>query len=150
MRLEPGDRVRWETIGDDGFPLVLYGFVGGTNGDASKVAVMFDGDLKGDTVVDLDQLAPVTITNVELRLHGADLLADPSLRQGLVNLWRAEAEQAGLEIVQLECLGTGVRSGDGFALAELWAGAQRYVLHACQEPPHDMVRVRADLSSGVR
>src|SRR5690606_50328 len=109
MRLEPGDRVRWETIGDDGFPLVLYGFVGGTNGDPNKVAVMFDGDLKGDTVIDLDQLAPVTITNVELRLAGADLLDDPSLRQGLVNLWRAEAEQAGLEIVQLECLGTGVR-----------------------------------------
>ena len=39
---------------------------------------------RGDTVVDLSQLAPVTITNVELRLDGAGLLEDPSLRQGLV------------------------------------------------------------------
>ena len=33
---------------------------------------------------------PVTITSVELCLYGADLLNDPSLRQGLVNLWSAE------------------------------------------------------------
>lgn len=142
---EPGDRVRWDTVGDDGFPLVRYGFVGGTNGDASKVVVMLDGDLKGDTVIDLSQLAPVTITNVELRLQGADLLDDPSLRQGLVNLWSAEAEQAGLEIVKLECLGAGVRAGDGFALAELWAGNEQYVLLASQAHDYDMVRVRADL-----
>jgi hypothetical protein len=97
-------------------------------------------------VIDLTQLAPVMITNVELRLHGADLLDDPTLRQGLVNLWSAEADQAGLEIVSLECLGTGVRdAGNGFALAELWAGSHQYVLRASIGPSPDTVSVRADL-----
>ncbi|MDJ0770584.1 MAG: hypothetical protein QNJ12_17455 [Ilumatobacter sp.] len=142
----PGDRVRWETTGDDGLPMVRYGFVGGTNGDGDRVVVMLDGDLKGDRVVDLDQLAPVTITNVELRLHGADLLEDPSLRQGLVNLWWAEADEAGLEIVSIETLGTGVRDvvHDGFALAELRAGSEQYVLRAFRGPSSDTVSVRAD------
>ncbi len=145
---EPGDRVRWETLGDDGLPLVRYGFVGGCNGDGNRVAVMFDGQLKGDTVLDLDQLAPVLITNVELRLHGADLLDDPSLRQGLVSLWSAEADQAGLEVRSIELLGTGVRDtvGDGFALAELHSGGQQYVLRAVYEAHDDeIIRVSADL-----
>lgn len=131
MKLQPGDRVRWETVDSDGFPVVRYGFVGGSNGDGSKVAVMLDGDLKGDRVVDLDQLEPVTITNVTLRLEGADLLDDPSLRQGLVNLWSAEADQAGLEIRSIDCLGTGVReAGTCFALAEVWAAGRPWVLKA--------------------
>ena len=145
---QPGDRVRWETTGDDGLPLVRYGFVGGSNGDGNRVAVMFDGQLKGDTVIDLDQLAPVTITNVELRLHGADLLDDPSLRQGLVSLWSAEADQAGLEVRAIQLLGTGVRDagGDGFALAELMSGGRHYVLRAIYElNGEEMVCVRADL-----
>jgi hypothetical protein len=144
MSFQPGDRVRWETIGDDGLPLVRYGFVGAANGDDRSVHVMLDGDLTGDTVVDLDQLAPVTITSVELCLHGADLLHDPSLRQGLVNLWSAEVDQAGLEIRSLERLGTGVREpDDGFALAELWAGSQQYVLRA-SPATGDRISVRAD------
>lgn len=143
---QPGDRVRWETTGDDGFPVVRYGFVGGSNGDGSKVAVMLDGELKGDCVVDLEQLEPVTITNVELRLTGNDLLDDPSLRQGLVNLWSAEADQAGLQIRSINCLGTGVRDviGDAFALAEIQAGGRRYVLRALRASEDDVVCVRAD------
>lgn len=142
----PGDRVRWQTTDDDGLPIVRYGFVGGERLDVHGVPVMFDDDLNGDLVVDLDQLEPVSVTNVELRLHGADLLHDPSLRQGLVHLWSAEADQAGLEIVALQCLGTGVRdAGDGFALAELWAGTDQYVLRAVHDPVPDMVNVRADL-----
>lgn len=145
--LQPGDRVRWETTGDDGLPLVRYGFVGGANGDGNRVVVMLDGDLKGDRVIEIDQLEPVSVTNVELRLHGSDLLDDPSLRQGLVNLWSAEADQAGLEIVALHCLGTGVRDsvGDGFALAELHAGSQQYVLRAFHGPNPDSISVKADL-----
>jgi hypothetical protein len=145
--LRPGDRVRWETTGDDGLPLVRYGFVGGTNGDGDRVVVMLDGELKGDRVIELAQLAPVTVTNVELRLEGADLLDDPSLRQGLVNLWSAEADQAGLEIRALHCLGTGVRdvADDGFALAELRAGNHQYVLRAVPGPTPDTISVRADV-----
>jgi hypothetical protein len=146
--LQPGDRVRWETTGDDGLPLIRYGFVGGCNGFGNRVAVMFDGHLKGDIVVELDQLAPVTITNVELHLHGADLLDDPSLRQGLVSLWSAEADQAGLEVRSIQLLGTGVRDsvGNGFALAELMSGGRQYILRALYEPTgEEMVCVRADL-----
>lgn len=143
--LQPGDRVRWETTGDDGLPLVRYGFVGGASSDGHRVAVMLDGDLKGDTVIDLTQLAPVTITTVELKLSGADLLDDPSLRQGLVNLWSAEADTAGLEIRSLQCLGTGVREAyDGFALAQLWAGGDQYVLRAHPDRTADTVCIRAE------
>lgn len=143
---QAGDRVRWVTVDEDGFPLVRYGFVGGSNGDGTKVAVMLDGELKGDRVVDLDQIEPVTITNVELRLTGADLLDDPSLRQGLVNLWTAEADQAGLELRSIDCLGTGVReAGTCFALAEVWAAGRPWVLKARPDPRSpDVVLVRAE------
>ncbi len=145
VSFQPGDRVRWATTGDDGLPIVRYGFVGGLNGDHTRVAVMLDGDLAGDTVVDIDQLVVVSITTVELRLDGADLLDDPSLRQGLVNLWSAEADQAGLEIRSIECLGTGVRDGDAaFALANLWAGTDQYVLRAEPDPHLDTVNIRAE------
>ena len=42
--------------GDDGLPLVRYGFVGGVAGERGPVVVMLDGELSGD-VIDLDQLA---------------------------------------------------------------------------------------------
>lgn len=142
---QPGDRVRWLTIGDDGLPLTRYGFVGGVNGDASRVAVMLDGELKGDHVISLDELAPVEITTIELRLEGADLLDDPSLRQGLVNLWYAEADQAGLEIRTISALGTGVRDvGDSYALAELRAAGRAWVLRAMPDTAApDTICVRA-------
>ncbi|MEO6572022.1 MAG: hypothetical protein ABIO83_10815 [Ilumatobacteraceae bacterium] len=145
---QPGDRVRWETTADDGLPMVRYGFVGGTSLGEDHVVVMLDGDLAGDTLIRRVELAPVTITNIELHLHGSDLLDDPSLRQGLVSLWSAEADQAGLEVGPISLLGTGVRDtqGDGFALAELHAGGRHYVLRAvCEANGSEMVRVRADL-----
>lgn len=141
---QAGDRVRWVTTGDDGLPLVRYGFVGGSDTTGARVAVMLDGDLSGDTVVDLCQLAPVTITTVELHLDGADLLDDPSLRQGLVHLWAGEADEAGLEIRQLDCLGTGVRDARGFVLAELWAGNEHYVLRASADHAANITFIRAD------
>ena len=48
VMFQAGDRVRWETTGDDGLPLVRYGFVGGCNGDAARVVVMLDGELAND------------------------------------------------------------------------------------------------------
>lgn len=143
---QPGDRVRWESLGADGLPMVRYGFVGGSNGDASRVAVMLDGELKGDTVVDCTQLEAVTITNIELRLQGADLLTDPELRQGLVNLWTAEADQAGLEVRSLAYLGSEVfgSSTESCALAELRSGGQYYILRALT-PNDGEVCVKADL-----
>ena len=65
-----GDRVRYETTGDDGFPLIRYGFVGGQTHDDGPVVVMLDGELGGD--VALDAIEPVSISTVTLRLDGAD------------------------------------------------------------------------------
>jgi hypothetical protein len=144
VTFQAGDRVRWETTGDDGLPLVRYGFVGSYDGNG-HATVMLDGDLTGDTVVDLGQLAAVSITSVELCLSGGDLLDDPSLRQGLVGLWSAEVDDAGLEIRSLERLGNGVKeSNDGFALAQLWAGSEQYVLRASRDNTGETVVVRAD------
>lgn len=145
MRLHPGDRVRVETMGDDGFPVVKYGFVGGVTGTEGPVVVMLDGELGGD-IVELCHVQPVSVTNVELRLGGDDLMTDPSLRRGLVALWHAEAEQAGLDVDSLHALGDGLRdSNDSWALAELVAGGEQYVVRAFHLPNEpDIVRVRAD------
>ncbi len=140
-----GDRVRWATVDDDGLPLVRYGFVGGVTGTNGPVIVMLDGELGGD-VIDPDEIEPVHMSNVTLTFSGTDLLHDPSLRQGLVNLWVAEAESAGLEIATLQCIGMGVRdAGDGYALAELSSGGHTYVLRAtlCSHD-HESVMVHAD------
>lgn len=140
----PGDRIRYETIDDDGFPLVRYGFVGGETSDSGPVVVMLDGELGGD-VVDLDKIVPVHIGSVELTLEGLDLLDDPSLRQGLVHLWMAEAEEAGLQIAALHPIGTGVRdSSEGYVLAELSTCDRPYVLKASRCPDRDAVVVRVD------
>ncbi len=144
-----GDRIRYATTGEDGFPLVRYGWVGDVDDDPDSsdgsVVVLLDGEL-GGAVVDPAKIEPVHIGNVELTLAGSDLLDDPSLRQGLVNLWRAEAESAGLQIASLHCIGTGVRdSSEGFALAELSSGGDQYVLRATRCPhERDAITVRAD------
>jgi hypothetical protein len=143
-----GDRIRVELDGDDGLPLVRYGFVDASDGHRQRpgVPVMLDGEIDPTTVIDLSRIKPVTITNLELRLDGADLLVDPHLRRGLVQMWSAEAEAAGLEIHALHCIGDGVRdSSEGYLLAELNAGGNHYVLRATREPiDSDVVHVRAD------
>jgi hypothetical protein len=140
-----GDRIRLVTTGDDGLPWVRYGFVGGVASESGPVVVMLDGELAGD-VVDMSLIEPVTITNVELRLNGADLLTDPDLRHGLVNLWHAETETAGLEIEGLHPIGDGVRdSNTSWTLAELTSGGERYVLRAVlAATATDTIVVRAD------
>ena len=64
----------------------------------------------------------------------------------VVNLWTAEADQAGLEIRSIDCLGTGVReSGACFALAEVWSAGRPWVLKARpDEVIPDVITVRAD------
>jgi hypothetical protein len=140
-----GDRIRYATTGDDGYPLVRYGFVGGVSDNGGPVMVMLDGEIRGD-IVELSKIEPVHICNVTLTLEGTDLLDDPSLRQGLVNLWAAEAESAGLEVSVLEAIGTGMRdSAGGYALADLSSGGDMYVLRAnpCSSG-RDAVIVHAD------
>ncbi len=146
-----GDRVRYATTGDDGFPVVRYGFVGGATGGSGPVVVMLDGELGGD-VVDAATLQPVHIGNVTLVLDGIDLLDDPSLRQALVNMWAAEAESAGLEIAALHPIGTGLRdSSDGYAIAELSSAGQQYTLRAMRCPDtRDAVLVHAQAPNRYR
>lgn len=141
----PGDRVRIDTTDDDGLPLVRYGFVGGVAGNSGPVVVMLDGELCGD-MVDLDALQPVTITNVELCLHGLDLVDDPELRRGLVSLWHAEADQAGISVESLYPIGEGLCDSTGsWALAELTSGGQHFVIRAVRMPTEpEMIRIRAD------
>lgn len=128
--LRPGDRVRRHTTDENGLPITLYGFIGGRPDRHGRVVVMFDGHLRCDTVVHTDHLEIVTITNTALEFDDTTLIDDPSLRQGLVRLWVAEVEQAGLEIEDLDALGTGVRdvTGSGYALAEFTSAGQPYVL----------------------
>ena len=129
-----GDRVRYATTGDDGFPVVRYGFVGGVTGESGPVVVMLDGELGGD-VVDAGTLQPVHISNVTLTLEGSDLLDDPTLRQALVNMWAAEAESAGLQIAAMHHIRTGVRdSTEGYAIAELNSAGEHYTLRAARCP----------------
>lgn len=142
-----GDRVRWATTDDDGLPLVRYGFVGGVAGEVGPAMVMLDGELGGEVIV-LDELEPVSVTTVELHLAGDDLIEDPDLRRGLVHLWQAEAESAGLAVDVIESLGEG-RCDDGrhWSLAEMTTGGDRYVVRAMRlavEP--DVVCIRADLA----
>jgi hypothetical protein len=143
MNLQPGDRVRWLTTGDDGLPLVRYGFVGAGvhNGE---VRVMLDGDLKGNTLLPADDLAIVDITTVELRVAGIDMLDDPALRHGLVHLWSAEADQAGLDLGPIVFLPHEPIHVDNapIALARVEAGGEQYVLQACPARA-DALHVRA-------
>jgi hypothetical protein len=150
MMFRPGDRVRVETIGDDGLPLVRYGFVGGLAapvGPATEgsLSVMLDGDLIA-AIIPRCRIQIVSVTNVELCLSGSDLMREPALRRGLLALWHAEADTAGLDVGGLHPLGDGLRdSNDSWALAEMVAGGEHYIVRAFHMPGDpDTVRVRAD------
>ena len=65
-----GDRIRYATTGEDGLPLVRYGFIGGVSSNGGPIVVMLDGELGGD-VVDPEHVEPVHICNVTLTLAGS-------------------------------------------------------------------------------
>ena len=145
-----GDRIRVESTGADGWPIVRYGFVGGIPTGSGPIVIMLDGELGGD-VVDPSAVRHVTLTTVELRLRGADLVDVPLLRRGLIKLWQAEADAAGLDVDGLHAIGDGLRdSNDSWALAELTAGEEHYVVRAIRLPNEpEVVCVRADRSLGL-
>jgi hypothetical protein len=145
VRFAHGDRVRWTTTGDDGLPLLRYGFVGATNLNGGPVMVMLDGELKG-SAIDPSQLELVSVLTVELHLDGDDLLGDPQLRPALLGLWAAEAESAGLDVDTVRHFGDGWRDEQGrWALAELSSGGQHYVVHAQPSATDPQVAIiRAD------
>ncbi len=144
MTFVAGDRVRWECTGDDGLPLVRYGFVGGQVTDSSPVVVMLDGEITA-MVVPCQALRVVTITNLELHFSGTDLIDDPGLRHGLLALWEAEADSAGLaveDVRRIDCCECG---DSAWPLAELTSCGDRYVVRARPLPGvADSVCVRAE------
>jgi hypothetical protein len=145
---QAGDRVRVSSVGDDGLPLVRYGVVGGVTGRNGPIVVMLDGELGGD-VLDLSEVEAVSVTELELRLTGDDLFDDRQLRRGLVALWEAEADVAGLSIESLHRIAEGDGgkrdAADAWVLAELVAGGEQYVLRAVRTVNEaGVIRVRAD------
>ena len=143
MIFSAGDRIRHECTGDDGLPLVRYGFIGGVAGSNGPVVVMLDGELGGD-VVNLSEVQPVTVTSVELRLNGGDLLVEPELRRGLMSLWLGEADSAGLDIDDVQPLGEGRCDESGaWCLAALQSGGMNYLLRAVHDG-NELVHVRAE------
>ena len=90
-------------------------------------------------------------TGSYMTAHGQDLMA-ADMRQGLIHLWAAEAESAGLEISAMHPMGTGVRdSCQGFVLAELTSAGEPYVLTASLCPSDlDAVLVHAARPHGYR
>lgn len=148
MQFQPGDRVRWQTTGDDGLPLVRYGFVG-TGIHNGEVAVLLDDEMKGSTVLPADDLAHVSVTTVELRVNAADgllveLCDDPAIRAGLVNLWSAEADRAGLDVGAITFLHNEPIQLDNtpITLARVEAGGVPYELRA-SPVRSDALHVRA-------
>ncbi len=145
MMFEHGDRVRCTTTGDDGLPLVRYGFVRSMLSETGPVVVMFDGEISTE-IVEVATVVSVSITSIELHLDGSDLLDDPDLRRGLMPLWQAEAESAGLDVDSVIDHGARPESEHCWSLASLTSGGQRYVLRALRVPDNpDVVRVRADV-----
>lgn len=143
--LRDGDRIRIELNDDDGMPLIRYGFVAGVPHGIGPIVVMLDGDLSG-TIVDPTEVCRVELTTVELCLRGVDLIDDPHLRRGLVGLWQAEADAAGLDVGGVRPIGDGLRrADDSWVLAELSAGDEIYVVHAFAVPGDThTICVRAD------
>lgn len=146
MSFDQGDRVRCTTVGDDGLPLVRYGFVRSLfDTDAGPAVVMLDGEIRSEMIA-LDALQPVEITTVSLCLDGDDLLADPDLRRGLLSLWAGEAERAGLDVDGFEACDA-QEDAATWRLGRLQRGDDTYVLRARNGGADGTVTVRADHAS---
>lgn len=145
MSFGEGDRVRCTSVGDDGLPLVRYGFVRSLfDADAGPAVVMLDGELRSEMIA-LDTLQPVEITTVSLCLDGDDLLTDPHLRHGLLALWAGEAERAGLDVEGFESCDMH-EDVSTWRLGRLQRGDHTYVLRARNGGPDGTVTVRAELA----
>lgn len=144
--MSPGDRIRLVGTDEDGLPFVRYGFVAPDSPDPATtvVTVLLDGEISGETVP-CERVEIVTVASIELMLQGDDLVADPVLRRGLVAMWCAEAETAGVALDAFCPNGDGERDDRGsWILAHATAGDDRYAIRACEragEPP--MVHVHA-------
>lgn len=139
----PGDRVRVSQIDEGGIPVIRYGWVETVTG--LRAEVLFDGEIRGEQV-HLGSVQPVEVTTVQLVLAGRDLLDDPELRRGLVGMWQAEADLAGLDVDTLHSFGAGNAGLPGrYELGEVVAGGSTFVLVAGLSPStQPTVFVRAE------
>ncbi|MEZ5217691.1 MAG: hypothetical protein R2715_14175 [Ilumatobacteraceae bacterium] len=139
--------MRVTQLDDSGFPAIRYGWV--EEVDRLYAAVLFDGEIRTEHV-HLGSIQPVEVTTVQLVLSGEDLLDDPGLRSGLVHMWQAEADLAGLAVDTLRSFGEGLANHAGrWELGEVVAGGAMFVLVAGLSPSHQpTVFVRAEPRSG--
>ena len=143
-----GERICVRTVDDDGFPIVRYGTIGSATSHDSPLVVLFDDHGTSD-IFDWSEVELVTVTSVELHLTGEQLLSDAQTRRGLADMWRAEADLAGLCIDAVRLLGDDdcglAEPADRWLLAEFTYETQPHVVHAT---PHrdapDTVVIRAD------
>lgn len=125
---QEGDRVRASALGEGGIPEVRYGWVESLEG--MRAVVLFDGELTPE-LIHRGSIEPVEVTTVQLILAGRDLLDEGQLRRGLVKMWQAEADLAGLAVDGLEDFGDGTAiAPNRYALGEVVAGGASYVLVA--------------------
>ena len=146
--LRHGDRIKVSTVDDDGLPIVRYGTVGASLPHDGPVVVEFDDMLGGD-IVDRSEVVAVRVDTIELVMRGIDLVDNPQLRRGLADMWRAEADLAGLDVGVVHRLGpdgAGTPNGnDGWVLAEFnHVGAAHVVRTIGDGSQSDTVVVRAD------
>lgn len=138
-----GDRVRVSHLGEGGLPEVRYGWVEAVQ--RLHTTVLFDGEITPEQV-HVGTVQPVEVTTVQLVLPGRDLIDDEELRGGLVKMWQAEADLAGLAVDTLQAFGAGTSvTVAKFELGEVIAGGEAYVLVAGLSPSdHPTVYVRAE------
>jgi hypothetical protein len=127
-----GDRVAVDKTNGP-VPVRRYGNVTSVMTGASLATVEFDedGELLPVEVIDLRELAPVTVESLFLSLDDASLLTDAVLRTALTDMWVAEAERAHLPVAAVHRMATTMYDGEGtWLLAEVVARGTSYVLQA--------------------
>ena len=134
MMFRTGDRVRVTRRSPDGAHVFEYGFLERIDSGRTHAIVLLDDELSPQRVA-LADIAPIAIATVELCIDTNHMetapSGEPALRDELVVLWQAEAEQAGINVESLIILPMGSRAGlDTWALAELHAGGVRFLLRA--------------------
>jgi len=143
-----GDRVRVTRRSPEGTPAFEYGFLERIDDGRTHAVVLLDDDLRPQRVA-LADIAPIEIATVELCIDTKNMetapAGEPALRDELVVLWQAEAEQAGIDIERLVALPTGSRADLAtWALAELHAGGVRFLLRARFSASPPSVHVHAE------
>jgi len=134
MMFRTGDRVRVTRKSPEGAPAFEYGFLERIDDGRTHAVVLLDDELSPQRVA-LADIAPIEIATVELCIDTNNMetapSGEPALRDELIVLWQAEAEQAGIDVESLVALPTGSRADlDTWALAELHAGGVRFLLRA--------------------